>query len=86
MQFLFSCSCTLANAAADSDSALPTRVAIKKNSRRDAKQKEVIPLALSDLFQFYKIHQGTVPGYFTRTPQLQIENALFSTSFSLAAM
>ena len=38
---------------------LPTRVAIKKNSRRDAKQKEVIPLALSDLFQFYKIHQGT---------------------------
>ena len=65
---------------------LPTRVAIKKNSRRDAKQKEVIPLALSDLFQFYKIHQGTVPGYFTRTPQLQIENALFSTSFSLAAM
>ena len=59
MQFLFSCSCTLANAAADSDSALPTRVAIKKNSRRDAKQKEVIPLALSDLFQFYKIHQGT---------------------------
>ena len=84
MQFLFSCSCTLANAAA-TDSALPTRVAIKKNSRRDAKQKEVIPLALSDLFQFYKIHQGTA-SYFTRTPQLQIENALFSTSFSLAAM
>ena len=55
MQFLFSCSCTLAA----TDSALPTRVAIKKNSRRDAKQKEVIPLALSDLFQFYKIHQGT---------------------------
>ena len=65
---------------------LPTRVAIKKNSRRDAKQKEVIPLALSDLFQFYKIHQGTAACYFTRTPQLQIENALFSTSFSLAAM
>ena len=49
MQFLFSCSCPLANAAA-TGSALPTRVAIKKNSRRDAKQKEVIPLALSDLF------------------------------------